>query len=270
MTGEARPAIPTDLTGRAAIVTGAGSGIGRGVAQVFATAGAAVVCADISAAAAEETAGLIRGEGGVAKAATVDVSRRDEVAGLVASAVAEHGRLDVICNNAGIIIDVPVLDLDEAEFDHVLAVNLKGVLFGCQEAGRAMAAAGGGSIINMASGAVDAAAPGLAAYGVSKAGIVQLTRTLAVELGQAGVRVNAIAPGLVETNITRRHYARPDGSVDEDRRAAVLRPMRERSPLGLIGTPEDIGWAALYLASDAARFVTGQILRPNGGVTMPW
>ncbi|MDT3439340.1 glucose 1-dehydrogenase [Pseudofrankia sp. BMG5.37] len=269
MTGEPRPAALTDLTGRCAIVTGAGSGIGRGIAQMFAAAGAAVVCADISAPAAEETAGLVRGSGGVAKAATVDVSSRAQVADLVASAVAEHGRLDVICNNAGIIIDVPVLDLDEAELDRVLAVNLKGVLFGCQEAGRAMAAAGG-SIINMASGAVDAAAPGLAAYGISKAGIVQLTKTLAVELGHDGVRVNAIAPGLIETSMTRRHYARPDGSVDEDRRAAVLQPMRKTSPLGLIGAPEDIAWAALYLASDAARFVTGQILRPNGGTSMPW
>ncbi|OHV31311.1 MULTISPECIES: SDR family NAD(P)-dependent oxidoreductase [Pseudofrankia] len=270
MTGEPRLAALTDLTGRSAIVTGAGSGIGRGVARVFATAGAAVVCADISASAAEDTAGLIRDAGGVAKAATVDVSHREDVAELVSAAVSEYGRLDVICNNAGIIIDVPVLDLDEAEFDHVLAVNLKGVLFGCQEAGRAMALAGGGSIINMASGAVDAAAPGLAAYGISKAGIVQLTKTLAVELGRDGVRVNAIAPGLIETSMTRRHYTRPDGSVDEDRRAAVLKPMRDISPLGLIGTPEDIGWAALYLASDAARFVTGQIMRPNGGTSMPW
>lgn len=270
MTGQPNLTSLTDLSGRCAIVTGAGSGIGRGVAQVFAAAGATVVCADISGATAEETAALIRDAGGAAKAATVDVSRRREVADLVASAVAEYGRLDVICNNAGIIIDVPVLDLDEADFDRVLAVNLKGVLFGCQEAGRAMAAAGGGSIINMASGVIDAAAPGLVAYGVSKAGIVQITRTLALELGPAGVRVNAIAPGMVETNITRRHYTRPDGAVDEARRAAVLAPVRERTPLGLIGRPEDIGWAALYLASDAARFVTGQILRPNGGISMPW
>jgi 3-oxoacyl-[acyl-carrier protein] reductase len=133
-----------------------------------------------------------------------------------------------------------------------------------------MVATGGGSIINMASGAIDAAAPGLAAYGISKASVVQLTRTLAVELGGDGVRVNAIAPGVVETDITRRHYARADGSIDEDKRAAVLESMRASSPLGLIGTPEDVGWAALYLASDAARFVTGQILRPNGGTTMPW
>jgi hypothetical protein len=103
------------------------------------------------------------------------------------------------------------------------------------------------------SGAIDAAAPRLVAYGISKVGVVQLTRTLAVELGGDGVRVNAIAPGLVETDITRRHYARADGSIDEEKRAAVLESMRAPSPLGLIGTPEDVGWAALYLASDAYR-----------------
>lgn len=267
MTGPLR--MPTDLTGRTAIVTGAGSGIGRAIARIFAAAGAHVVCADIATAAVEETRELIRAAGGSGTAATVDVSRRPEVAELVASTVASHGQLDVLCNNAGIILDKPVLDLTESDFDRVLGVNLKGVLFGCQEAGRAMLATGG-SIINMASGAIDGPSPRLAAYGISKVGIVQLTRTLAVELGDRGVRVNAIAPGPVETNITRRHYRRPDGSIDEDKRAAVLEPMRAAGPLGLIGAPEDVGWAALYLASDAARFVTGQILRPNGGSSMPW
>ncbi|WP_236794694.1 SDR family NAD(P)-dependent oxidoreductase [Amycolatopsis sp. GM8] len=260
----------TDLTGRTAIVTGAGSGIGRGIAEMFAAAGAIVSCADVSGDTAEETAERIRAAGGRARAATVDVSHREEVTGLVDAVVADHGRLDILCNNAGIIIDVPVLDLGEAEFDRVLGINFKGALFGCQAAGKAMVAQGGGSIINLASGAIDQATPNLLAYGVSKVGVVQLTRTLAVELGASGVRVNVIAPGLVETNITRRHYSRVDGSIDEEKRAATLAPMRAHSPLGLIGTPEDVAWAALYLASDAARFVTGQILRPNGGIAMPW
>ena len=125
---------------------------------------------------------------------------------MVAAAVGEHGRLDIMCNNAGIIIDVPTLDLSESDLDRVLAVNLKGVLFGCQEAGRVMSDRGGGSVVNMASGAIDSPTPGLVAYGISKVGIVALSRTLAAELGPRHVRVNVIAPGVVETNITLRHY----------------------------------------------------------------
>jgi 3-oxoacyl-[acyl-carrier protein] reductase len=259
-----------DLAGRVAIVTGAGSGIGRGSAEILGAAGASVVCADVSGPGAETTAESIRAAGGNARAAVVDVSHREQVADLVAGAVADHGRLDVMCNNAGIIIDVAVLDLSEEQLDQVLAVNLKGVLFGCQEAGRVMSTQGSGSIVNMASGAVDGPTPGLVAYGISKVGVVALTRTLAAELGSRHVRVNAIAPGLIETNITRRHYLRQDGTVDEARREAVLAPTRARTPLGFIGAPEDVGWAVLYLASDASRFVTGQILRPNGGTSMPW
>jgi 3-oxoacyl-[acyl-carrier protein] reductase len=260
----------TDLDGRVAIVTGAGSGIGRGSAQILGAAGALVMCVDISESGAEATADSIRNAGGNAEAAVVDVSHREEVADLVTRVVAEHGRLDVMCNNAGIITDVAVLDLTEEQLDRVLAVNLKGVLFGCQAAGRVMSDQGAGSIVNMASGAIDGPTPGLVAYGISKVGVVALTRTLAVELGSRHVRVNAIAPGLIETNITRRHYFREDGTIDEARREAVLAAMRARTPLGFIGEPEDVGWAVLYLASDASRFVTGQILRPNGGTSMPW
>src|SRR5438067_10344838 len=128
----------TDLAGRIAIVTGAGSGIGRGSARILGAAGAFVICADISESGAEATADSIRTAGGDAKAAVVDVSHRQEVADLVGRVVAEHGRLDVMCNNAGIILDVAVLDLTEEQLDRVLAVNLKGVLFGCQEAGKVM------------------------------------------------------------------------------------------------------------------------------------
>ena len=259
-----------DLGERVAVVTGAGSGIGRGTARVLAAAGATVFCADLDLAAAEETVLLIEKQGGTAHAAAVDVSRRDQVVALVDAVVADRGRLDIMANVAGIITEGSVLDTTEADFDRILSVNLKGVLFGCQAAAAIMVERGSGSIVNIASTAIDGPTPGMVSYSVSKVGVVQITRTLAAEIGPRGVRVNAVAPGLIETNMTRRHYRNADGTIDEDRRQATLGPMRDRSPLGTIGSPEDIGWAVLYLASDAARFVTGQILRPNGGAGMPW
>jgi 3-oxoacyl-[acyl-carrier protein] reductase len=248
-------------------VTGAGSGIGRASAIRLAEAGARVVGADINGESANETAALITADGGEASAATVDVSNRNEVEALVASA----GRVDVMCNIAGIISPSrPVADVPENELDQVLAVNLKGVFFGCQAAARVMSEQGSGSIINMSSGAIDVPAPGIVCYAMAKAAVAQLTRTLAIEVAGRGVRVNAIAPGLVVTNMTARNFTNPDGTVDEARRDAILEPMRKRNPLAILGEPDDIAYAVLYLATDASKYTTGQILRPNGGVAMPW
>lgn len=259
-----------DLTGRVAAVTGAGSGIGRASAQLLAAAGAAVVCADIDGDAAEKTATGVAEAGGAARGLRVDVSKRSDVDDLVAAVVEEFERLDVMCNIAGVVARTPALDTDDEEFDRVLGVNLKGVLYGCQAAGRVMVEQGAGSIVNMASGAIDVPAPELVSYAVSKAGVTQLTRNLAVEWGPRGVRVNAVAPGFVVTGMTGRHFTAEDGTVDEEVKAATLAPMAKASPLRIVGEPEDVGMAVLYLASDASRFVTGQIMRPNGGVGMPW
>jgi 3-oxoacyl-[acyl-carrier protein] reductase len=132
-----------------------------------------------------------------------------------------------------------------------------------------MAAAGRGAIVNMSSAVVDRPTAGFGAYSITKAGVAQLTKTLAVELGPRAVRVNAIAPGVIVTAMTERHYTRADGTIDEEGRAARLAALRAVSPLGAVGVPEDIASAVRYLISDASRFVTGQVLRVNGGAMMP-
>jgi 3-oxoacyl-[acyl-carrier protein] reductase len=255
-----------DVSGRVTVVTGAGSGIGRASAIHLAAAGATVVCADIDAAAARKTAGQA---GGDSYAVPADVAQRASVEQLVKDVIDLHGRLDAMCNIAGIITEAPLLELSERELDRIVAVNLKGVLFGSQAAGRAMAAAGRGSIVNMSSAVVDRPAAGVGAYAITKAGVTQLTKTLAVELGPHRVRVNAIAPGITVTAMTERHYTRADGTIDEESRDARLASLRALSPLGTVGTPEDIAYAVRYLLSDASHFVTGQVLRVNGGAMMP-
>lgn len=254
------------LDGRNAIVTGAGSGLGQAMAIRLADAGASVVCADIVADRAAETADKIRANGGSARPATVDVTQRRQVEELVASV----DGLDVMCNNAGIINDLAVVDVTEAELDRIFAVNFRGVFWGCQAAARAMAARGRGAIINTTSGAVDTPAPNIVCYATSKAAVAQLTKTLAMEMATKGVRVNAIAPGPVDTRITDRHYTNPDGTVDPARHEALIAGMTAMVPMGVMGEADDMAYAAVYLASDAARFVTGQTIHPNGGIAMPW
>lgn len=257
------------MDGKVAVVTGAGSGIGRATALALGGAGATVVCADVLVDTARATAEDIAAAGGESEAAEVDVSVRSEVAGLAERVAAERGGIQVWCNIAGIMVEGPSLDASEEDLDRIIAVNLKGVFFGCQAAGRIMIGQpGGGSIINASSAAADAPSPNIVTYAVCKAGVVQMTRSMAFELGKHQVRVNAVAPGFVLTGMTGRYFVRPDGTVDEAMREAVVAPMRKFTPLRSIGEPEDIAASFLYLASDASRFMTGQVLRPNGGVAM--
>jgi 3-oxoacyl-[acyl-carrier protein] reductase len=260
------PDDPFRLDGRNAIVTGSGSGIGRAISIRLAGAGAHVSCADIAEDRALETVSLIEAAGGAGEAITVDVRSRVSVQAMIESVES----LDIMCNNAGIMTDSSIIDLSEDDLDQILAVNLKGVFFGCQAAARVMVERKRGCIINTSSGAVDVPAPNIGAYAISKAGVSQLTKTLATELAPSGVRVNAIAPGFVDTRITARHYLNADGTVDEAKRSAIVDHMATMAPLGSIGEADDMAYAALYLASDAARFMTGQTLHPNGGVAMPW
>ncbi|MFI0962383.1 SDR family NAD(P)-dependent oxidoreductase [Streptomyces sp. NPDC021080] len=247
-----------DLIGRTAFVTGAGSGIGRAAAVLLAEAGATVHCADVDEQGLHATAKLIEGQGGTALGHPLDVTDRARLQ----QAVASCGRLDVMAAVAGIMHSSPVLETLDEDLDRVLNVNFKGVLYACQEAARSMIANGvRGSIVTMASGAIDSGGPGLLCYSAAKAAVVQLTKTLATEAGPHGIRVNAVAPGWIRTPMTDRHG---------ERQAHTEAFMARLSPLGRVGEPEDIAHAVLYLASDASAFTTGQILRPNGGVAMPW
>jgi NAD(P)-dependent dehydrogenase (short-subunit alcohol dehydrogenase family) len=252
------PVTAYDLSGRTAFVTGAASGIGRASAVLFAEAGATVHCADRDAQGLHETATLIKDRGGTAHIHHLDVSDRAQVQ----QAVASCERLDTMAAIAGIMHSSSVLETRDEDLDQVLAVNFKGVLHACQAAALRMIADGNrGSIVTMASGAIDTGGPGLLCYSVAKAAVVQLTKTLATEVGRHGIRVNAVAPGWIRTPMTDRH-----GETQAQTEAFMAR----MSPLGRVGEPEDIAHAVLHLASDAAMFTTGQILRPNGGVAMPW
>jgi NAD(P)-dependent dehydrogenase (short-subunit alcohol dehydrogenase family) len=248
-----------DLTGRTAFVTGAAGGIGRASAVLLAEAGATVHCADRDPQGLHETATLIKSAGGTARTHHLDVTERAQLQ----HAIASCERLDVMAAIAGIMHSSAVLETRDEDLDRVLDVNFKGVLYSCQEAARAMINQEvRGSIVTMASGAVDTGRPGLLCYGVAKAAVVQLTRTLASEVGRHGIRVNAVAPGWTRTPMTERHEAEAQAQTEA--------MMARLSPLGRVGEAGDVAHMVLYLACDASSFVTGQILRPNGGVAMPW
>ena len=257
-----------NLSGRTAVVTGAGSGIGRATAEVLAGAGANVVCGDLDVESAEQTVKLITEAGGKAIAHRVNISSKAEVDALVDRAVSEFGRLDVMANVAGIASDGKLTEASEEELDKVIAVNLKGVLFGCQAAIRVMEPQGSGSIINVSSTAIDTPAPAYGVYAITKAGVAQMTKTLAFEVGRYGIRVNTVAPGMTVSGFTARHIYEPDGSINQERYDAFVARMKKLSPLGIVGEPIDQAYLILYLASDASRFSTGNIWRANGGQSM--
>ena len=247
------------LRGKVAIVTGAGSrgpglGNGKAAAALFAREGARVLCVDRALERAEETVDLIRGEGGEAAGLAANVTRADDCRAMVETAVNRWGGLDVLHNNVGIESRKDLLETTEEEWDEVLEVDLKSVFLATRAAVPALIVRGGGSVICVSSIAGHRG-HGRTAYAAAKAGIEGFVRTVAVQLGPQGVRINAIAPGTVWTPMV-------EGLGPEARERR-----RKASPLGTEGTGWDVGWGAVYLASDESRWVTGQVLVIDAGLT---
>ena len=259
-----------DVSDRIAVLTGAASGIGRATALVLSGAGATVVLGDIDGPGVEATVKEIDRRGGKAVGVEMDVTRRADVEALVARATTDYGRIDVMGNIAGVRSDGPIVDITDAEFDRVLDINLRGVFYGCQAALRAMIPQGSGNIINISSGIVDDPGPTMATYGMTKSAVAALTKAIAAEGAEHGIRANAIAPGVILSNFSRAHFVDESGEVDPVRYDAYLEWASSMAPLARVGMPAEVAWMILYLVSDAASFVTGQILRPNGGTAMPW
>lgn len=256
------------LAGRVAVITGAGSGIGRETAHVLAQAGARVVLADVNVAGLAQTEALVKGAGGTVAVVPTDVTRRAEMDALGTAAISQFGRLDIWVNAAGIILSVPMAEASEDEIDRVIAVNQKAVYAGCAVAGRLMAGQGSGAIVNISSAGGEMVTPGLSIYCMTKAAVNMITRSAAKEFGPHGVRANAVAPGWVDTPLGNHGFRGHNGAIDPDKYEQGVAMRAQMSPIGLTGTPHDIAMTVLYLVSDASRFMTGQVLRPNGGVMM--
>lgn len=245
------------LDGKVALITGGSSGIGRASALAFAREGAKVVVADVLVDGGQETVRLIQAAGGQGLFIKTDVSKAAEVEALIKQTVATYGRLDCAYNNAGVEgTFVTTTEYTEADWDRVIAINLKGVWLCMKYEIAQMLQQGGGAIVNTASGAGLVGVAGLSAYVASKHGVVGLTKTAALEYAKAGIRVNAVCPGVIETPmVARLTNSRPD----------LGEALVAGEPMGRVGKPEEIAEAAVWLCSDAASFVTGHAMSVDGG-----
>ncbi|CAO3356795.1 SDR family NAD(P)-dependent oxidoreductase [Azospirillum palustre] len=247
-----------DMSGRVALVTGGTSGIGRATALAFAGAGATVIVTGRREAEGLETVELIGRAGGTGQFVAADVADGAEVAALFERIERDHGRLDAAFNNAGIHQVAPVTDMEEAAFDRVLTVNVKGVWLCLKHELSIMRRQGRGAVVNTGSVLGQIGMAGNAAYSASKAAVEGLTRTAAIEVASFGVRVNAVCPAIIQTPMTQASF----GGAEQVE--AVMGP---RHPVGRVGRPEEVAAAVLWLCSDAAGFVTGQSINIDGGVT---
>ena len=247
--------------GAVAAITGAGSGIGRGVAAALAASGARVVANDVDAEGLAETLELVSAAGSEGIASLGDVRRREDVRRIVDDALSVFGGLDVMVANAAVGIYADLAEMSDEDLDRVLDVNLKGALTSAQLAIPALRARGGGSIVFVTSVQAYATLRGCVAYGAAKAGLVAATRALAVELGADGIRVNAVAPGTIDTPMLARDLERMNTADVE----GFLDRVRGANALGRIGTVEEIGDVVAFLVSDAARYVTGATIVADGG-----
>jgi 3-oxoacyl-[acyl-carrier protein] reductase len=242
------------LANKVALVTGSGRGIGREIARSFAAEGAHVVVADLDRTGADAAAAQITAAGGEARAVCVDVADPAQVEDALHDTMTHFGRLDILVNNAGVALNKPFLTTTLGEWERQLRVNLTGTFLCAQAAARAMVTQRSGCIVNLASISGQRGGIGRAAYGSSKAGVILLTKVMAVELAPLGIRVNAIAPGPVDTEQSRQTHT-----------PATRRAYHERIPVRRYGERKEIAAAALFLASDEASFVTGHVLNVDGG-----
>jgi 3-oxoacyl-[acyl-carrier protein] reductase len=246
--------LKTDLSNQVAIVTGASQGLGRHIAETLAGAGAKTICVARNAEKLGEVVAAITAAGGKAEAKPCDVADRAAIARLVEEVLAENDRVDILVNNAGITRDKLMRGMSDEEWDDVLATNLTSCFVFCRAVANAMRKNKYGRIINMASISGVIGNPGQANYSASKAGMIGMTRTIAKELANRGITVNAVAPGFIESDMTRAL-----GEV-------VLGEVKKRIPAGRVGQPEDVAAAVLFLASRAAGYITGQTLVVDGGM----
>jgi 3-oxoacyl-[acyl-carrier protein] reductase len=243
------------LDGRVAIVTGGFRGIGRGIGVALGRAGARVVLADVlSEDVGREAVATIEAAGGKAETARCDVTRPDDADKLVTSVHGRHGRLDILVNNAGIARDQLLLRVSEEDVQKTLSVNVHGALWCAKAAIRPMMKARWGRIVSLASVVAEAGNPGQVVYGASKAALIGLTKTLAREYASRSVTVNAVAPGFIDTDMTR--------NLPEAAKKAML----DQVPAGRPGQPDDVAAAVLFLCTEEAGYITGQVLRVNGGM----
>ena len=249
------------IAGKVCVITGAGSGIGRASAIRLAEEGGRVLCTDRNGASAAETAQLVQAAGGVASARTVDVSDSRAVDAMIADAVEKFGRLDVLVNNAGVNIPGVLHEVTDDVIDQTLAVNVKGQIYGCRAAIPHMPTVGGGSIINVSSVNGLVSEPFLAVYSASKGASVMLTKGVALDYAQRGIRCNVICPGWVDTPINYAHAEMLGGL------AHVYETIGSFQPIGRPGLPREIANVVLFLASDETSFMTGSVIAVDGGMT---